>query len=106
MAICEIDIDTAYSCSSESEDGTVDTVYWNVCQQPNGWYLSAMVDSDTGHFVESLGMDDGPYDNEHDATVGGINAALQWHTDNETGDLEWDTRLLALYPVGPAWWAE
>lgn len=65
-----------------------DGVYYSVGQGPKGWYVTTVVDCDTGGFVETMTEDDGPYDSELDATAAGQSAATEWCLFNEVNFLE------------------
>lgn len=99
--IVEIDVDEAYSVSA-GEDGVIDTVYFDIAEQDGKWWLSAMIDCDSASFVDSLVKDDGPYDSENDALMGGLNAAVDWMVNNDYGDYEVDSRLQHLCASGGA----
>ena len=47
----------------DEEDG----VYYQTAEGPDGWYVTAVVDCNSTHFVETLLDDDGPYETEADA---------------------------------------
>lgn len=79
------DIDEAESL--RSLDG-LDCVYWQTAQGRDGWYVTIVVYSETGHFRDrryssDIVTDDGPYESEAEAYMGGMNGALQWMIDNE-----------------------
>jgi len=63
----------------DDEDG----VYFQTAKGPDGWYVTAVVDSNTGAFVDTILDDDGPYETEEDAEVAGRDCATQWCFDNE-----------------------
>jgi hypothetical protein len=65
-----------------------DGVYYSVGQGPDGWYLTTVVDCDTGHFVDTMDDDDGPYESELEATAGGQSAGTEWCMFNEVNFLE------------------
>jgi hypothetical protein len=61
-----------------------DGVYYQVAKGPDEkWYGSALVDCNTGSFVDSLVTDDGPYDYEGQAETAMADAAKQWCFDND-----------------------
>jgi hypothetical protein len=61
-----------------------DGVYYTVAKGTDGkWYGSALVDCNTGSFVDSLVTDDGPYDYEGQAETAMADAAKQWCFDND-----------------------
>jgi hypothetical protein len=80
--ICEIDVDEAKYLGGGDESSS-DGVYFDAKQEGGLWYMSAIVDSDTGHFVDTLVQDDGPYPSYEEAMEAGINAALEWAMTNE-----------------------
>jgi hypothetical protein len=71
--IVEFDVDEAKYLGGE-EDG----VYWMTAQGPDGWYVTVVIDSDTGGFVENLETDAGPFSSEGDADQYGRNQASDW----------------------------
>ena len=64
-----------------------DGVYYSVGQGPKGWYVTTVVDSDTGGFVDTMHEDDGPYESEEAALLGGKDAGVEWCLTNE---VNWD----------------
>lgn len=64
----------------DSEDGC----YYLAGQHPkhNGWYVTVVVDSETGSFVDDLVVDDGPYPTESEAWQAGLNMGINWCLDN------------------------
>lgn len=76
--IAEVDFDEAEYVGDE-EDG----VYVQAAQGPDGgWYVSGVVDSNTGSFVDSLFTDDGPYDSYDEAMDAGKGGAADWCINN------------------------
>lgn len=73
-----MDVDSAHYVG----DGT-DGVYYDAAPHRGKWYASALVDSDTGHFVDSLFTDDGPHDTEEEALRAGRNGATEWCFTND-----------------------
>lgn len=71
--IVQFDVDEATYVGS-GEDG----VYYQVGEHEGKWYVTAVVDSETGAFTEDIMTDDGPYDTENDATTQGKNIAYDW----------------------------
>lgn len=59
-----------------------DGVYYQVAKGDDGWYLTAVVDCNSAHFTADLVVDDGPYESEAAAIMGGKNAAFGWCLDN------------------------
>lgn len=80
--IVPFDMDDAAGLSSRSGD---DTVAWATAQKGRGWYVTVVVDSNTGHFVADLATDDGPYKTEADAYEAGLHTAQDWFSDNYPG---------------------
>lgn len=77
--IVDWDIDEAHYLG----DGA-DGCYWLTAEGPDGkWYVTVVVDSDTGHFVDNMCTDMGPFDVEADADAFGRNAAADWCMTNE-----------------------
>jgi hypothetical protein len=72
-----VDVDEGIYVGDE-QDG----VYVGVGKGPKGWYVSTVVDSETGSFVDDLFVDDGPYATREEAVQAGINAGLEWCFDN------------------------
>lgn len=91
-----LDVDEAYSVSA-GDDPEVDTVYFAVANGPGGWYLTAVLDSDSSHFVGDLCTDDGPYTSEHEAKLAGLGASLEWMVTNDHWDTEIDSRLVSIF---------
>ncbi len=81
--IAEVDFDNPDAYVGDENDG----VYVGVGEGPDGWYVSTVVDSNTGSFVDNLVMDDGPYPTEAEALEAGKNQAIEWCLDN---GVEWD----------------
>ena len=77
--ICLVDVDDGATYIGSGDDG----VYFDAAEGPDGWYMSAIVDSDTGHFVDSLVTDDGPYETRERAIEAGRNAAYDWCMNND-----------------------
>lgn len=71
--IVEVDLDDATYIGSE-DDG----VYFAVGKGRGGWYMSASVDCNSGHFTDTLVLDDGPYKTEKEAVDAGRDAAIEW----------------------------
>jgi hypothetical protein len=87
--ICKVDWDDCYSVSTED-----DSVYFDVVQTEEGWYLSVDLDCESGSFTTSITVDDGPYPTEDDALRGGIRTACSWMSANYHYDYEVDSRLI------------
>ena len=72
-------MDDAYYLGSE-QDG----VYFDCETNEKGWYASAIVDCNTGHFCgDPILTDDGPYPSRADALLAGLNSAYEWLMTNE-----------------------
>ena len=77
--IVTVDVDNA-SYIGDGRDG----VYFEYGTGPDGkFYVSTMVDSDTGHFVDDLRTDDGPFNNVAEAIAHGQSIAEGWCRDND-----------------------
>ncbi len=93
---CVVDFDPdaadGYLGDGLGEDG----VYWQVAYLSQdtidahdadgwepGWYLTVVVDSDTGGFVMAMVEDDGPYDTRQEAECAGRTCAMDWCAFNE-----------------------
>ena len=76
--IAVVDLDNATYVGS-SEDG----IYFDVAQNAAGWYMSAVVDCNTGHFCDSMVTDDGPYASQAEALQAGLGTAYDWCVTNE-----------------------
>lgn len=76
--IAEVDFDNPAAYVGDENDG----VYVGVGKGPDGWYASTVVDSNTGSFVDSLVMDDGPYPTEAEALEAGKGQAIEWCLTN------------------------
>src|SRR5262245_22151 len=77
IEIAHVDFDGALYLGS-SEDG----VYFDAAEGKNGWYVSAVVDCNSGHFCQPITADDGPYANQGVAMLAGISAAYDWLVTN------------------------
>ena len=75
--IVKFDVDDADYCG-DGEDG----VYVCVGEKGGQWYYTAVVDSNTAHYVDDLVIDQGPFVSEEDARVAGRGVALEWCTVN------------------------
>lgn len=64
-------------------DGT-DGCYYQVAEGADGeWYVTVVVDSDTGGFVDTIYRDGGPYRTREDAEARGRSIASEWCIDNQ-----------------------
>jgi hypothetical protein len=86
-----VDFDVDYAESLCSRDGR-DCVYWQTAKGPRGHYVTVVVDSDTGSFVDNLTVDDGPYVSEQDADEAGLSAAMEWLVENQVKYTQADYR--------------
>jgi len=76
---CSVDFDSA-RYYGDGDDG----VYYQVFEDSKGFFwLSAVVDCDTGGFVDGLVDEDGPYDCESSAWLAGDYAAGDWCAEND-----------------------
>jgi len=76
--IVNFDVDKAQYIGDDN-----DGVYYQIAKGAQGWFVTAVVDSDTGSFVDNLFVDDGPYDSAFEAERAGRDAAVTWCHDNE-----------------------
>lgn len=81
-AICIVDVDDSIYLGSDT-----DGVYYGAALGAKGWYVSALVDCNSGHWLDALLTDDGPYSTEADALDAGRRAAIAWCRDN---DVQWE----------------
>jgi hypothetical protein len=75
--VVAFDVDEATYVGDE-QDGC----YYLSAEGPDGWYVTVVVDSDTGHFVMDTVADAGPYDTEEHAEMVGRDMATTWCFDN------------------------
>ena len=79
---CRVDIDEA-EYRGNGDDG----VYYQVFEDEDGqWYMSAIVDCNTGSFCDNLVTADGPYNNAMSAEYAGRTVALDWCDHNNVSD--------------------
>jgi hypothetical protein len=76
--IAEVDMDDAEYLGTGG-----DGMYFTAAEGKDGWYLSMLVDSDTGHFCEPYTTDDGPYESEGAALMAGLCGASDWLVENQ-----------------------
>lgn len=76
--IVPFDVDEADWVGDE-EDG----VYVHAAAGPDGWYVTTVVDSETGSFVDDYETDDGPYRSYAEALAAGVSAATEWYYDGD-----------------------
>ncbi len=56
--------------------------YYQSGEGPDGWYVSSIIDSDTGSFVDAYITDDGPYPTEAMADQAGGDGIRNWCIEN------------------------
>lgn len=82
--ICECDFDEAQYLGSGDDGVYFDAKYFKgEHPDPGGWYMTAIVDSNTSNFTTPLASDDGPYPTFVDAMYAGMNAAVEWCITND-----------------------
>lgn len=74
----DFNVDDAIYVGDE-EDG----VYYQVEQGPRGWYVTTVVDSNTGGFVDTLEDTAGPFATQAEAMLHGRDVAVGWGFDNQ-----------------------
>jgi hypothetical protein len=69
-----------------------DGVYYATGQGPDGWYVSTLIDCETGSFCDKLWLDDGPYESEEAAAQGGKDGSIEWCTENriDWAEIPWE----------------
>src|SRR3990172_13027212 len=70
--IVKFDVD--YALVLCSRDGA-DCVYWMTARGRGGYFVTVVVDSGTGSFVETMVEDAGPYSSEREADMAGLDPA-------------------------------
>jgi hypothetical protein len=73
--------------------------YVNVARKgrTGGWYLTVVIDSDTGGFTHTLSQDEGPYPSEARARLAGADAVREWMYNNKVrGDRKQNARYASL----------
>ena len=90
MAKAKSKVDWDVDAATYVGDGT-DGVYFQIQACPDGWYMTAVVDSDTGSFVDTVVSDDGPYATAEEATQAGRSFAENWCADNQVSTEDEDT---------------
>lgn len=81
--IAEVSVDEA-EYVGDSHDGVyVQAAEYTGDEHEHGWYVSGLIDSDTGHFVDVLFADDGPYPDQASAMEAGRSAAIEWCYAND-----------------------
>lgn len=63
----------------DGEDG----VYVQTAEGEGGWYVTTVVDCNTGSFCENGLTDDGPYPTEDEAAGAGVEYAQDWCWSND-----------------------
>lgn len=76
--IAVVDMDEAFYLGT-GQDG----VYFDADQGPDGWYVSTVVDTDTGAYCGGMTFDDGPYATRGRALEAGLDVAYEWLVTNE-----------------------
>ena len=56
--------------------------YCQAARGPDGWYVSTIIDSDTGHFVDDSITDEGPFPTKADAIAVGRDDLMNWCFEN------------------------
>ena len=75
------DIDNADGCLGTFDSD--DVIYWFVETRDDGFYVSTLIDSETGHSIEPSVTDDGPYLTWDKADKAGKDLAMEWcHTNH------------------------
>ena len=77
MSIVNFDVDEA-TWIGDDKDGC----YVQVGSDADGWYYTVVIDSETGHFVDDLATDIGPYATKEEARQGGASCAIDWCLTN------------------------
>ena len=75
-------------------------MYVDVKKRPNGWYVVATVDSESGSFTEAL-QDDGPYKTRQEATHAAVDQAMDWSFDNDVRVTQKDRRAALKFLMTP-----
>lgn len=75
--IVQFNVDAAHYIGDD-----YDGCYFQVAEVGGDFFVTVIVDCDTGGFVHELAHDDGPYPTEAAAEAAGRNAALEWCTIN------------------------
>lgn len=60
-----------------------DGCYYQTAKGPDGWYVTVVVDCETGSFVQDLVTDDGPHPSEESAESMGHETAVDWCLEND-----------------------
>jgi hypothetical protein len=74
-----VKVDGGASYIGDDRDGG----YYQSAEGPDGWYVSNIIDSDTGGFVDNYITDDGPYPTETEANEAGANGLRDWCLEND-----------------------
>ncbi len=88
--IVVVDLEDATYLGS-SEDG----VYFDVAKGKEGWFVGAVVDCNTSHWLDTITRDDGPYEKESEAWQAGYNIAYDWLVTNHVRGWRTDAAKLA-----------
>lgn len=59
-----------------------DGCYYQTGKGVDGWYVTVVVDSETGSFVDTLRKDEGPFPSDEEAASAGRGIAVEWCIDN------------------------
>ncbi len=73
-----VKVDKGAEWIGDDQDGG----YYQAGKGPDGWYVSSIIDSDTGGFVDSYITDDGPYPTEAAAQQAGADGLKDWCLEN------------------------
>ena len=65
-----------------------DGVYYQTQEYCGKYFVTAMVDSESGHFTEDILTNDGSYDTEQEANDVGLAAATDWCEENDVDTTE------------------
>jgi hypothetical protein len=84
MNIVDFNVDEATYVGSEEDGCYYQCAEHSDAEQPEkaGWYVTVVVDSDTGGFVMDILTDDGPYPSEEEASGAGRGTAIEWCINN------------------------
>ena len=88
--IAEVNFDCAEYVGDGRDGVYVQAAYYGETEHEKGWYVSCVVDSDTGSFVDGLVSDDGPWPTETGAMDAGRGAAKDWCIENSVNYEEGD----------------
>ena len=85
MTICQVNFDRGYYLTSVTSDHNepVEAIILDTVNSLDGWYISAVIDSESASFIEALFLDDGPHQSEKDALRMGVGLASDWFSEND-----------------------